>query len=457
MGDRKRARDARPERGGRASVGAVISHSPSLHRGPKSANRFSGALAPHLPQPRLVKTNTSGLSPTRLARMHDSLLRHVETRRLPGLVAAISRRGAQHVDEIGTLAFDRPAPMRRDTIFRLASVTKPITAAAAMILLEECKLRLDDPVDEFLPELANRKVLRTIDSELDDTVSAKRPITVRDLLTYRSGYGEVAFLSPTCPLQRALVDARLPLSAWMFPGTADEFMRCLGRLPLAHQPGDRWLYHMSAEILGVLIARASGMSLSSFMRERIFHPLGMNDTGFTVPAAKLDRVATCYKTDPASGEITILEEARSDLLTRPCLFESGAGDQFVSTADDLLTFGRMMLNQGAHGKDRILSRLSVELMITDQLTPAQKAASPFFENFWDSRGWGLGVSIVTRRDNVAGVPGRFGWDGAFSTSLYVDPREDMVGVLMAQCRPGALRLPPVVLDFWTSAYQAIDD
>jgi len=336
-------------------------------------------------------------------------------------------------------------------------VTKPITAVATMILLEECKLRLDDPVDEFMPELANRKVLRVIDSELDDTTPAKRPITVRDLLTYRSGYGEVAFLSPTCPLQRALIEARLPLSAWKFHGTADEFMQCLARLPLAHQPGERWLYHMSAEILGVLIARASGMSLSAFMRERIFHPLGMNDTGFTVPEAKLDRVTTCYKTDATSGEVTILEEARSDLLTQPCLFESGAGDQFVSTADDLLAFGSMMLNQGAYGKERILSRPSVELMATDQLTPAQKAASPFFENFWDSRGWGLGVSIVTRRGDIADVPGRFGWDGAFSTSLYVDPHEDMVGILMAQCRPGALRLPPVVLDFWTSAYQAIDD
>jgi len=389
--------------------------------------------------------------------MHDSLIRHVETRRLPGLVAVISRHGAHHVDEIGTMAFDRAAPMRRDTIFRLASVTKPITAVATMILLEECKLRLDDPVDEFMPELANRKVLRVIDSELDDTTPAKRPITVRDLLTYRSGYGEVAFLSPTCPLQRALIEARLPLSAWKFHGTADEFMQCLARLPLAHQPGERWLYHMSAEILGVLIARASGMSLSAFMRERIFHPLGMNDTGFTVPEAKLDRVTTCYKTDATSGEVTILEEARSDLLTQPCLFESGAGDQFVSTADDLLAFGSMMLNQGAYGKERILSRPSVELMATDQLTPAQKAASPFFENFWDSRGWGLGVSIVTRRGDIADVPGRFGWDGAFSTSLYVDPHEDMVGILMAQCRPGALRLPPVVLDFWTSAYQAIDD
>lgn len=389
--------------------------------------------------------------------MHDALSRHVASRRLPGLVALISRHGEEHVETIGTLAFGRPAPMRRDTMFRLASVTKLITAVAAMILVEECRLRLDDPVDELLPELANRKVLRTIDSELDDTVPARRPITLRDLLTYRCGYGEVAFLAPRCPFQRALVEARLPLSALQFNGTPDEFMQSLGRLPLAHQPGERWLYHMSAEILGVLISRASGMPLSAFMRERIFEPLGMCDSGFTVPESQLDRVATCYHTDFSSGAITEFEEAGNDLLARPCPFESGAGDQFVSTADDLLAFGRMLLHQGTHGKERILSRLSVELMTTDQLTPEQKAASPFFENFWVSRGWGLGLSVVTRRDELAGVPGRFGWDGAFSTSLYVDPHEDLVGVLMAQCLPGALRLPPVILDFWTSAYQAIED
>jgi len=403
------------------------------------------------------RAKTGGLSPPRLARLHATLLRHVDSGRLPGLVAVISRRGALHIDAIGTLGFDRTTPMQRDTLFRLASVTKLITAGAAMILVEECKLRLDDPLDEFLPELANRKVLRTIDSELDDTVPAKRPITVRDLLTFRSGYGEVAFLSPMCPLQDALIKARLPLSSFMFPGTAEEFMQCLGHLPLANQPGERWLYHMSAEILGVLIARVSGMSLSAFMRERIFEPLGMKDTGFTVPQAQLDRVATCYQTDFSTGEITVLEEARNEILARPCVFESGAGDQLVSTADDLLAFGRMMLNRGAYDEERILSRLSVDLMTTDQLTAEQKAASPFFENFWDSRGWGLGVSIVTRRDDVASVPGRYGWDGAFSTSLYVDPHEDMVGVLMAQCRPGALCLPSVVLDFWTYAYQAIDD
>lgn len=398
-----------------------------------------------------------GLSPARLTRLHDTLRRHVDSGRLAGLVAAISRRGSEHIDAIGVLGFDRIAPMQCDTLFRMASVTKLITAVATMILVEECRLRLDDPVDEFLPELANRRVLRTIDSPLDDTVPAKRPITARDLLTYRSGYGEVGFLSPTCPLQKAMTEARLPLSTFYFPGTADEYMRRLGNLPLAYHPGERWLYHMSAEILGVLIARISGMTLSAFMSERIFEPLGMKDSGFTLPKAKLDRVATCYQTDFVTGAITPLDGAGNELLAQPCSFESGAGDQFVSTADDMLAFGKMLLNHGVSGKERILSRPSVEAMTTDQLTAEQKAASPFFANFWDARGWGLGVSIITRRDGVANVPGRFGWDGAFSTSLYVDPREDMVGVLMAQCRPGALGLPPVVLDFWTSTYQAIDD
>lgn len=402
-----------------------------------------------------ARPSKGGLSPSRLARMHDVMRRHVDSGRLPGLVALISRRGEEHVDAIGTLAFDRTTPMRRDTIFRLASVTKPITAVASMILVEECKLRLDDPVDEWLPELANRKVLRTIDSELDDTVPAERPITLRDLLTFRSGYGEVGFLSPRAPMQKAMIEAHLPLSAWPFVGSPEELMKRLGSLPLVHQPGQRWLYHMSAEILGVLIARASNASLSAFLRERILEPLGMKDTGFSVPEEQLDRLATCYTTDFSSGDIAVFD-AGARLFAQPPAFESGAGG-LVSTAEDLLAFGRMMLNQGTYRKERILSRLSVELMTVDQLTPEQKAMSPFFEQFWDAHGWGLGLSVVTRRAELAGVPRRFGWHGAFGCSWYVDPREELVGILMTQVQPGALRLPAVVLDFWTSAYQAIDD
>jgi CubicO group peptidase (beta-lactamase class C family) len=233
-------------------------------------------------------------------------------------------------------------------------------------------------------------------------------------------------------------------------------MKRLGSLPLAHQPGERWLYHMSGEILGVLIARVSAKSLGAFLHERIFEPLGMTDTGFLVPEAKLDRLPTCYGTDMVTGKLVVLHEARGGYAARPSVFESGAGG-LVSTVDDLLAFGRMMLLNGAYGGERILSRPSIELMTMDHLTPEQKAASPFFEHFWESRGWGLGLGIITARNDLADVPGRFGWDGAFGTSWYVDPKEELVGVLMTQRRPDRLALSPLTLDFWTSAYQLIDD
>lgn len=392
---------------------------------------------------------------SRSARMRAVMQGHVGPGSMPGLVLLVRQGEREDVEAIGTLAFDGKAPMQRDTIFRLASTTKPITAVAAMILVEECRLRLDDPVDEWLPELSNRRVLRTLDSPLDDTVPAHRAITLRDLLTFRSGYGEVAFLSPTCPLQKALAENQLPLSTWPFPGPPDEFMRRLGSLPLAFQPGERWLYHMGSEILGVLIARVSGKTVDAFLRERIFEPLGMRDTGFHVPETKLHRLATCYGTRFPETELVALEEEHDSPYARPPLFESGAGG-LVSTVDDLLAFGQMMLHRGTYGRRRILSRSAVELMTTDQLTPGQKSASPFFDGFWDSRGWGLGMSVVTRRNDLAEVPGRFGWDGAFGTSWYVDPRNDLVGVLMTQRRPHLPAIPAVIRDFWTSVYQMID-
>jgi CubicO group peptidase (beta-lactamase class C family) len=397
-----------------------------------------------------------GLSPERLDRMHSTMRRQIETGRLPGLVTLLSRRGEVHLDAIGTLAFSGGAPMQRDTIFRLASMTKPITAVAAMILVEECKLRLDDSMDEWLPELKDRKVLRSIESPLDDTVPAKRSITLRDLLTFRAGYGEVAFLSWTCPMQKALVEARLPLSAWPFADTPDEFMKRLSALPLVHQPGERWLYHMAAEILGVLIARVSGKSLGQFLRERLLDPLGMKDTGFSVPEEKMDRLPPCYRTDPSTGQAVIHDPARGGLYARSPVFEGGGGG-LVSTVDDMLAFGQMMLNKGKHGRERILSRPAVELMTIDHLTLEQKAASAFFPNFWDACGWGLGLSVITRRQDVGRGPGCFGWDGTFGTSWWVDPNEDMVGILMSQRVPDSLAMPAIVGDFWTSAYQAIDD
>ena len=399
---------------------------------------------------------TRTFSERRLSHVNDALARHVARGYASGAVALVSRHGEDHAFARGTFAFGGGAPMARNTIFRLASMTKPITAVAAMILVEECKLRLDDSVEPLLPELANRKVLRAIDAPLDDTVPATRPITLRDLLTFRAGYGEVVFAAPRAPLQRALLESALPLSVWPFEGTSDDFMKRVGALPLACQPGERWLYHLPAEILGVLVARATGTTLGAFLRERIFEPLGMKDTAFSVPDRDLARLSTCYVADFATGKIVVRDEARG-LWARPPEFEGGGGG-LVSTVDDLHAFGRMLLQGGRFGRERILSRAAVELMTTDQLSAEQKNASPFFPEFWDRCSWGHGMGVITRRTDVGRSVGSFGWDGAFGTSFWMDPKEDVVGILMVQRSPDALTFAnPLSADFWTSVYQAIAD
>jgi CubicO group peptidase (beta-lactamase class C family) len=402
--------------------------------------------------------STAGLSKVRLGRMHDVMAGYVERGEVPGLVTLVSRRGEVHVDAIGMKAVGDSDPIRRDTIFRISSMTKPITAVATMILVEECKVRLDEPVDRWLPELAERKVLKRLDGPLDDTVPANRPITVRDLLTFRMGFGQMMAPPDAYPILKAASEQQIgmgPPSPSTLPAP-DEWMRRLGRLPLMHQPGEQWMYNTGSDVLGVLIARASGQPLETFLRQRIFEPLGMKDSGFSVPEASLDRLATSYWTDPTSGKLTVYDEPRDGQWSRPPAFPSGAGG-LVSTIDDYLAFGQMMLSLGKHGNERILSRLSVELMTTDQLTPEQKAGPSLVSGFLDGHGWGFGVSVVTRRDDVAAVPGRFGWDGGLGTSWYSDPREDMVAILMTQHAWTSPSPPDVCLDFWTSAYQTIDD
>jgi CubicO group peptidase (beta-lactamase class C family) len=397
-----------------------------------------------------------GLSKARLGRMHDVLAGHVGSGQVPGLVTLISRRGEVHVDAIGAKAVGGD-PVRRDSIFRITSMTKPITAAAAMILVEECKIRLDEPVDRLLPELANRKILKRLDGPLDDTEPAKRPITLRDLLTFRMGLGIIFGPPDVFPIQKAV--SELQIVGFGPPNLAtphgpDEWLRRLGTLPLMHQPGEKWMYNTGSYVLGVLIARASGKPLEAFLRERIFEPLGMKDTGFSVPAAKLDRLVNAYWPNAKTGALDLYDDARDSQWAKPPAFPDG-GAGLVSTVDDYLVFGRMLLNKGKHGVERLLSRPSIEAMTTDQLTPAQKAASSFGDH-WDSHGWGFGVCVVTRRDGPGMSPGRYGWDGGYGTSWSSDPAEDLVAILMTQ-RVGFPSASAIYLDFWTSVYQAIDD
>jgi CubicO group peptidase (beta-lactamase class C family) len=402
--------------------------------------------------------SSSGLSRIRLARMRDSMVGYVERGEVPGLVTLVSRRGEVHLNAIGTQAIGDSTPMRHDTIFRISSMSKPITATATMILVEECKIRLDDPVDRWLPELAGRKVLKRLDGPLDDTVPANRPITVRDLLTFRMGFGQMMAHPDAYPILKAASEQQIgmgPPNPSMMPAP-DEWIYRLGQLPLMHQPGEKWMYNTGSDVLGVLIARASGQELETFLRERIFEPLDMKDTSFSVPTASLDRLATSYWSNPENGKLTVYDEARGGQWSSSPAFPSGAGG-LVSTIDDYLAFGQMLLSQGKHKNARILSRLSVETMTTDHLTPEQKAVSGLVPGFFDSHGWGFGMSVVTRRDDVAAVPGRYGWDGGMGTSWYSDPKEEMVTILMTQRAWSSPQPPNVCLDFWTSAYQAIDD
>jgi CubicO group peptidase (beta-lactamase class C family) len=398
--------------------------------------------------------SAGGLSPARLARMHEVMAAHVERGDVPGLVTLVSRRGEVHVDAVGTMSAGGGDPMRRDTIFRIASMTKPIAAAAAMTLVEECRLRLDDPVDPLLPELAGRRVLTRLDAPLDDTVPARRPITLRDLLTFRMGMGAVMAPPGTHPIQRAMEEAGLAPGPTP-PGVGpEEWMRRLGELPLAHQPGEGWMYHTGSDVLGVLLARACGQGLEDVLRERVLEPLGMRDTGFSVPAEKLDRLPPSYARDPATGTLAVHDDPREGRWSRPPAF-AAAGGGLVSTVDDYLAFCRVMLDRGRCASGRILSRPSVELMTADQLTARQKADNRLF--FGESRGWGFGMAVVTQRTDLASTPGRFGWDGGVGTSGWSDPVEDMVGILMTQRLMESPQPPGVFLDFWTSAYQAIDD
>jgi CubicO group peptidase (beta-lactamase class C family) len=394
-----------------------------------------------------------GFSKERLGRLHNALAAHVGANDIPGLVALVSRGDQVHVKAFGVQSIGGSA-MRRNTIFRIASMTKPVIAAATLMLVEQGKLRLDDPVDDFLPELANRKVLRAIDGPVEDTVPARRPITTRDLLTFTFGIGAVMVWPPKYPIQHAAAAVGLVPGPFQPDFTADEFMKRLGSLPLFHQPGERWLYHTGSDVLGVLIARASGQPLESFLHKRLFAPLGMRDTGFQVPAAKLGRLASAYMMDRQTGKLSVFDDAKSSRWSKPPPFAAG-GSGLVSTADDFHAFYRMLLKGGMHGGERLLSRPTVQLMMSDQLTAEQKKGADLF--FGNGASWGMGGAVVTRRTDIFAAPGRFGWDGGYGTSAHLDPTEDTIGVLLTQRMMESPVPPKVFRDFWTGAYQAFDD
>ncbi|HLI98234.1 MAG TPA: serine hydrolase domain-containing protein [Bradyrhizobium sp.] len=394
-----------------------------------------------------------GFSKNGLDQLRGVMTGYVERGDLPGLVMLVSRHGEVHVDAIGRLAFEA-SPMTRDAIFRITSMTKPVTAAAAMILVEEGKLQLDDPVDSWLPEIADRKVLLAVDALIHQTVPARRAISLRDLLTFRCGYGMIPVFPDRYPIQRAYAEAGFAPGP-VFPSCPpDELIRRYGSLPLIYQPGERWLYNAGSEILGVLIARVAGMTVGEFLQQRIFAPLGMKDTAFYAPKDKQHRFTTVYSRDGATKDLRVFDPPVTGRFSNPPVFENGAAG-LVSTADDFNAFAQMMLNGGSLGNERILSRASVDLMTTNHIQADEKRESQLF--LGDTRGWGFGMSVFTGLDDPNARPGRFGWDGGYGTSWYSDPSRQLTGILLTQRMMDSPQPPRVFTDFWTTLNQAVAD
>jgi CubicO group peptidase (beta-lactamase class C family) len=396
----------------------------------------------------------NGFDSARLERLRSVMSRHVDDGRVGGLAWLAARGDRVVVGVDGVLSRGESLPVARDSIFRIASMTKPITAVAALILVEEFRMRLDDPVDELLPELRDRRVLVDGGGPLDgETVPANRPITLHDVLTFRLGLG-MDFSAPwPQPLLQEM--ERLGLGSGPpepdVPPAPDEWMRRIATLPLLAQPGEKWLYHVGAEVLGVMIARASGQGLEEFLRERVLDPLGMVDTGFV--ASDIERLGSCYGRDPETGDPVVYDPPNGQ-WSRPPAFPSGGGG-LVSTVDDLYAFARMLLRGGLRPDgSRLISRAAVEAMTTDQIGAGPGVAGPSPDG---AQGWGFGVGVQVRRTGLASPVGSYGWAGGLGSSWANDPAGQIIGiVLTTDMFTGPFPPPQVIQDFWTGVHAAAE-
>lgn len=373
----------------------------------------------------------------------DILQPYVDSGSVPGAVALVDRGDGTEpeVVAVGTADAGGEVPMVRDSIFRIASMTKPVTAAAVMMLVEDGSLALDDAVAPWLPEIAAPMVVATPSSPVDDVVPAARLVTVADLMTFRAGWGFPSDFT---------LPAVAPLFAELKQGPSrpqdiaapDAWMATLARIPMLCQPGEAWLYNTCSDILGVLIARVAGCSLPEFMAERIFEPLAMADTGFSVPAGQLGRFTHAYRAG-ADGGLDLVDAPHGHWSSMPA-FPSGAGG-LVSTVDDCFRFARMLLDGGGP----LLAVDSVRRMTTDWLTPVQRADAGLF---LDGQGWGFGGSVDITPAHPWNVPGRYGWVGGAGTCAYVVPSTGATTVLLTQLElTGPSPAPETMRAVWAYA------
>lgn len=361
----------------------------------------------------------------------DSVSAAIDAGLLAGAVTLVWQDGkVLQVNELGHRDVDSALPMQRDTVFRIASMSKPVTIAAAMSLVDEGRLNLTDPIAQWVPELANPRVMTSLTGSLEASVPARRPITIDDLMTHRSGLAYGFSVPP--PLSRAY----LKLQSLQDP---DRWLAELGQLPLAHQPGDQLTYSQSTDVLGFILARIEGKPLSEVLAERIFGPLGMVDTGFAVTQSGRRRAATMYQLSPSGDTVTLQPGKMGPPQVVAPTFCAGGGGLW-STADDYLMFARMLLDHGEVDGVRVLSERSARLMRTDRLTAEQKSQQFLGAPFWIGRGFGLNLSVVT--DEAKSTPfygpggvGTFSWPGAFGTWWQADPQANLIVIYLIQNQP----------------------
>lgn len=401
-----------------------------------------------------VKPETVGLSSQRLERVREWMTMQVERQRLVGLLTVIARRDRVAFLELyGEQDREAAKPLTEDTIFRIYSMTKPITSVAALMLYEEGRFQLDDPLSRFLPEFRNMQVFTDGDPDHYRVVPAEREITVRDLMTHTAGltYGFVQAHPVDAIYRDRGIDfqyADRPLS---------ELVGELSDVPLLCQPGSAWNYSVATDVLGYLVEVLSGTRFDRFVQERILEPLEMIDTAFHVPESKLARFAACYAPGD-DGVPRLLDAPGESRFARPAITYSGGGG-LVSTATDYMRFARMLAREGELDGVRLLGRKSVELMTTNHL-PGDMAAMGqprFSESTYEGVGFGLGVSVLLdpARAQIVGSPGEFAWGGAASTAFWVDPAEDLIVLLLTQLLPSSTY--PLRRELRVLTYQTIVD
>ncbi|MCY4453050.1 MAG: serine hydrolase [Immundisolibacterales bacterium] len=393
-----------------------------------------------------------GLSSPRLSRIGGWMRRWVDSGRLPGLVVAVVRDDRlAWIETCGRRDVEAGLPVVPDTVYRMYSMTKPITTVAALMLYEEGCFQLDDPIASYIPAFSETRVFAGGNADGFDTESLERPITVHDLMTHTSGL-TYAFQDEH-PVDALYRRHGIEFNANL--GPLADLVEATAAQPLAFQPGTRWRYGVSTDVLGRLVEIWSGLSLDAFLAERIFTPLGMTDTGFHVPEGKRGRFASNY-TRPEGGGLALVDSASESRFLEPAATLSGGGG-LVSTAADYLRFTRMLRGRGTLGGTRVLGRKTVEHMTGNQLPGdlADMGQPRFSETAFTGVGFGLGVSVMLdpAKARIVGSPGEYAWGGVASTAFWVDPAEDLIVLLLTQLSPSSTY--PIRRELRVLTYQAL--